>query len=64
MNNPEIDLGIGSRTWYDEDHNVHREDGPATVCINGTKVWYYQGKYISVFSQEEFERWLRLRAFL
>jgi len=59
---------------YDQDDFpiLHREDGPAFVwTINKNYKlfwqsrceWWYLGKEISVSSQEEFEKWIRLKAF-
>lgn len=41
----------------------HRLDGPAIIWPEGTKAWMYMGKKINVSSQEEFEHWLKLKAF-
>ncbi len=41
----------------------HREDGPAQIWSDGGEAWYYNGKFIDVNSQEEFEQWLKLKAF-
>jgi hypothetical protein len=40
---PEIDED-GDKRWHDSDGNLHRDDGPATEHISGTKVWYQHGK--------------------
>jgi len=45
----------GDKYWYLHG-KLHREDGPAIEFINGTKKWFYHGKYIDCDSQEEFER--------
>ncbi len=49
--------------WYDVNKKLHRLDGPAVEYNNGTKFWYYHGKYIECSSQEEFEKFLKLKAF-
>jgi hypothetical protein len=41
----------------------HRLDGPAIVWNDGGKDWYYLGKKIDCSSQEEFERFLKLKAY-
>ena len=38
-NNPEIDK-YGNKRWYNENHELHREDGPAIEYSNGNKYWY------------------------
>lgn len=42
----------------------HRVDGPAIENHNGTKYWCYEGIITEVKSQEDFERYLKLRSFL
>ena len=42
---------------------LHRIDGAAVEWNDGYNCWYYEGCYIDVNSQEEFERWLKLRLF-
>jgi hypothetical protein len=42
---------------------IHREDGPAVILPNGELTWVYMGQRIEVKSQEEFERWMKLKAF-
>lgn len=32
-----------TKRWYLND-KLHREDGPAVECTNGTKFWYLNGK--------------------
>jgi hypothetical protein len=34
----------GNKRWYNENGQLHREDGPATERDNGTKQWYKNGK--------------------
>lgn len=110
--NPLID-SVGTKNWYDENGDLHREDGPAKEHINGTKSWwihgkrhredgpahesangskfwyqngklhrldgpaierlddmdkesrswYFEGRFITNVSQEEFERYLKLKSF-
>ncbi len=47
---------------------LHRSDGPAWCSkIRNFKYWYFHGKFIGSsidgFTQEKFERWLKLKAF-
>jgi uncharacterized cupin superfamily protein len=42
----------------------HREDGPAVEWFSGDKDWFFHGKSINCDSQEEFERQVKLLAFL
>jgi hypothetical protein len=35
---------FGTKSWYNEDGKLHREDGPAAEYINGAKEWYLDGK--------------------
>ena len=41
--NPKI-TKYGTKLWYDSDDKLHREDGPAVECLNGTKYWFKHGK--------------------
>lgn len=34
----------GTKRWYDEDGNPHREDGPAVEYHDGDQFWYIHGK--------------------
>ena len=34
----------GTKCWYNEQGQRHREDGPALDCANGTKSWYLNDK--------------------
>ena len=42
---------------------LHREDGPAIEYANGDKYWYFNGKLVDCAYHEEFEQFLRLKAF-
>ena len=39
----------------------HRIDGPAMIFSTGNVYWFYHGKEIKCFSQEEFEKLIKLR---
>lgn len=52
----------GGSAWY-LDGKLHRTDGPAVCCRDGSRRWYFHGQYIDCKSQEEFERLLKLKAF-
>jgi len=41
---PEVDK-YGTTWWYNEDGELHREDGPAVEYVDGTKHWYINGKH-------------------
>ena len=43
MPKPIID-SEGNKRWYNEQGELHREDGPAVEYLNGTKEWYLNGK--------------------
>ena len=68
ISKPEINSS-GCTVWLVNDTNdyssiFHREDGPAVIHPNGKSFWWYEGEYIDCKSQEEFERLLKLKAFL
>jgi hypothetical protein len=50
------------KAWYHHG-KVHREDGPAIIYSSGQKFWFWHGKHIDVQSQEEFEHFLKFKAF-
>ena len=53
----------GSESWY-INGELHREDGPAlTFADRKDPSWYLNGIRVPCSSQEEFERFLRLKAF-
>jgi len=53
----------GCTVWLTKNGIFHREDGPAVIHPNGLSFWWYEGKNINCYSQEEFERLLKLKAF-
>jgi len=59
---PAIESASGDQYWYQHDR-LHREDGPAIILHNGFQEWFLNGKIINVSSQEEFERYMKLKAF-
>ena len=60
LNAPAFEYHSGQKYWY-QHGKLHRLDGPAKNYSNLDKSWYYQGQIINCSSQEEFERWLKLR---
>ena len=59
---PACELYNGSKFWY-QYGELHRIDGPAEEYSSGIKYWYYEGRYITNKSQEEFERYIKLKLF-
>lgn len=64
---PAVEYIDGHKEYYI--NNVrHRKDGPAFIAEyeDGTSYqeWWYKGKHIKVYNQKEFERWIKLKAFL
>jgi len=58
------DLRKGDKFWY-KNGVFHRLAGPAVEYTNDKiNIWYINGKHIPVNSQEEFERYLKLMAFI
>jgi len=54
----------GSVYWFWKSHDTkHRLDGPAIEYANGNKEWYYYGEKVNCHSQEEFEKYLKMKAF-
>jgi hypothetical protein len=50
------------KEWY-QNGLLHRLDGSAIECVDGKKYWFFEGKYIDCNSQEEFERYIKLKLF-
>ena len=34
----------GTKTWYNSQNQLHRDDGPAIEWMGGDKYWYQNGK--------------------
>ena len=65
LDGPAIESCYGYKEWY-QNGLPHRTDGPAYEYCNGNKInkqWYYEGKFITDKSQEEFERLIKLKLF-
>jgi len=58
---PAIQFTDGTKYWYFHGQ-YHRADGPAIEYTNGHRSWWYYGQQINCFSQEEFERLVKLKA--
>jgi hypothetical protein len=59
---PAIEWSNGDKYWI-QNGLIHRIDGPAVFWANGYKEWYYKGEKVDCNSQEEFERYLKLKLF-
>jgi len=53
---------LGITLYYDEEHKLHRLDGPADESASYSG-WYYHGEQFDCSTQQEFERILKLKAF-
>ncbi len=61
VDGPAIIHADGSHLYF-INGKLHRLDGPAIDTVN-CKEWWYQNTKINCFSQKEYERRLRLKAF-
>lgn len=57
----------GYKAWY-QHGRLHREDGPAQeyrrpIYKQDSNFWYVHGEPINCKSQEEFEQYIKLKAF-
>ena len=63
---PAVVSGLRAEYWYKYGKR-HREDGPAVINKFG-KAWCYEDKFIGSslygFTQEKFNSWLKLKAFI
>jgi hypothetical protein len=62
IDGPAIEYSDGEKWWY-QNGRLHRLDGSAIEYTDGYKQWYYEGKRIDCKSQEEFERYIKLKLF-
>jgi hypothetical protein len=64
---PAIEFDNGDKQYLINDE-FHRLDGPAvefsSPSLSHLNKWYYKGQFIKCENQQEFERFLRLKAFL
>ena len=59
---PAVELESGARFWYR--HGKHHNDsGPAIIYSNGYKTWWLNDQLLECRTQEEFEQYMRLKAF-
>lgn len=50
--------------YIDEMHRLHNDTGPASCYKDGNQYWYWHGERLyHITSQEQFEQWLKLKAF-
>jgi hypothetical protein len=59
---PAIEYANGSKYWW-QNGLKHRINGPAVEWTDGSKSWWFKGKKIKCDSQEEFERYIKLKLF-
>jgi hypothetical protein len=59
---PAVEYSNGIKAWY-QNGLRHRLDGPAIELSDGYKEWWIEGKPIKCSSQEEFERYIKLKLF-
>jgi len=57
---PAIECWNGDRFWF-KHGKLHRLDGPASEFADGNKEWFYQEEKIPCSSQEEYEKYLKLK---
>ena len=62
IDGPAYERFNGTKFWY-QNGLLHRINGPAEEYSNGKKYWWIEGKRIDCNSQEEFERYLKLKLF-
>jgi hypothetical protein len=56
--NIEVRINEDGKNHY-KNGKRHRLNGPAIEWSNGDKSWYYEGRFITEKSQEDFERLIR-----
>ena len=59
---PAAEYADGTKYWC-LNGKRHRVDGPAVEYANGDKYWCLNGKQLNCKTQEEFEQYMKLKAF-
>ena len=54
---------FNNKHWYCDGTILHRESGLAVEYPDGQKYWFWYGELIDCTTQEEFEQYLKLKAF-
>ena len=62
VDGPAVEDDYGTKYWYRYGKR-HRKDGPAVEEVTGYKEWWVNDKKINVNSQEDFKRYMKLKAF-
>jgi hypothetical protein len=62
-NGPAEEYDNGMKVWRNHGR-FHRLDGPAVMHPNNKNYWWHEGVPYNCDSQEDFERFLKLRSFL
>ena len=57
-----VERSSGTRFWF-RGNVQHRESGPAYERCNGECSWYLNDEKIPCMTQEDFEKYMRLKAF-
>lgn len=58
---PAVEYSNGHKEWYQNDM-LHRLNGPAVEYADGRQEWYVDGEMVACYTQEEFERLIKLMA--
>jgi hypothetical protein len=59
---PAIVRFSSNKLWY-QNGKLHRLDGPAIEYSDGDRSWYYEGQRVECYTQEQFDRWVKLKLF-
>jgi len=59
---PAIEWNNGDESWY-QYGVLHREDGPAWIWEGNEPKWWYKGKSIPVNNLQDFQSYIRNKAF-
>jgi hypothetical protein len=62
LDGPAAEYANGDKKYF-QNGKLHRINGPAVEYVDGYKEWWFEGKFIKCNSQEEFERYIKLKLF-
>jgi hypothetical protein len=60
---PAREYSSGKKWWF-KNGKKHREDGPAVEFPDGRKEYWYNNEYVSVKTDKEFKKYIKMKVFI